>query len=144
MSERMLPAKTSRRLRPAAEKIDQILYSRDNFVPQYRETGDLQRLRGVIYALCMIVFIVSTLIAGAGLAVIDILSDKMPVYYAAPFMAGIVLLPMIAPSDYAAALLPAQVWAMLALLPVYIMRPPVVVKRRIGFTMFVFAPAVRG
>jgi hypothetical protein len=140
----MLPAKISRRLRHVAEKVDQILYSRDNFVPQYREIGDLQRLRGVIYALCMIVFIVSTLIAGAGLAVIGILSDKMPVYYAAPFMAGIVLLPMIAPSDYAAALLPAQVWAMLALLPVYIMRPPVVVKRRIGLRMFVFAQAVRG
>jgi O-antigen/teichoic acid export membrane protein len=204
-SERMLPAKISQRLRPVAEKIDHILYGRDNsavtlritlfsfmvrvlsaaiallsqvilarmmgtfeygifvvvwtamviagnitcfgfqvsiirFVPQYRELGDLERLRGVIYASRMIVFIVSTLLAVAGLAAIDILSDKMPVYYVAPFMLGVVLLPMIALGDYMIGLSRAQGWAMLSLLPVYIVRPLLILLFVMGAYWAGFAP----
>ena len=187
-TDRVLPVAISQRLRPFAEKIDTMLFGRDNaavaqritifaflirvvsaaiallsqvilarmmgmfeygifvlvwtamviagnitcfgfqvsiirFVPQYREQGDMDRLRGVIYASRMIVFMISTLLAVLGITLIGHFGDTMPSYYVVPFMLGVVLLPMIALGDFVAGLSRAQGWAMLSLLPVYIVRP---------------------
>jgi O-antigen/teichoic acid export membrane protein len=71
----------------------------------------------------MIVFIISTVLAVAGISLIQAFADHMPTYYIAPFLLGVVLLPMIALGDYVGGLSRSQGWAMLSLLPVYIVRP---------------------
>jgi O-antigen/teichoic acid export membrane protein len=204
-TDRILPAVISRRLRPVAEKIDNILFSRDNaavaqritvfaflvrvvsaaialisqvilarvmgmfeygifvlvwtamviagnitcfgfqvsvirFVPQYREQGDFERLRGVIYSSRMIVFMISTVLAVAGLALIRVFAEHIPVYYIAPFLLGTVLLPMIAMGDYLAGLSRSQGWAMLSLLPVYIVRPVLILVFVLGAIWAGYAP----
>ena len=204
-TNRILPASMGERLRPFAEKIDQMLFGKSNeavaqritifaflirvisaaialtsqvilarmmgtfeygifvlvwtamviagnitcfgfqvsiirFVPQYREKGDMDRLRGVIYASRMIVFMVSTVLTVAGIALVSEFADKLPVYYVVPFLFGIVLLPMIAMGDYVAGLSRAQGWAMLSLLPVYIVRPVLILLFVIGAIWAGYAP----
>jgi O-antigen/teichoic acid export membrane protein len=102
------------------------------FVPQYREQGDMDRLRGVIYASRMIVFMVSTVLTVAGISLVSTFADHMPVYYVAPFLFGVVLLPMIAMGDYVAGLSRSQGWALLSLLPVYIVRPVLILIFVVG------------
>jgi O-antigen/teichoic acid export membrane protein len=204
-TDRVLPVAISQRLRPVAEKIDTMLFGRDNaavaqritvfaflirvvsaaialfsqvilarmmgtfeygifvlvwtamviagnitcfgfqvsiirFVPEYREKGDMDRLRGVIYASRMIVFIISTVLAVAGISLVQAFAGQMPVYYIAPFMLGVILLPMIAMGDYVAGLSRSQGWAMLSLLPVYIVRPILILLFVIGFIWAGYAP----
>lgn len=110
------------------------------FVPQYRELGDLERLRGVIYASRMIVFIISTVLAVGGVALLQAYADQMPVYYIAPFLLGTILLPMIALGDYVSGLSRSQGWAMLSLLPVYIVRPVLILVFVIAAIWAGFAP----
>jgi O-antigen/teichoic acid export membrane protein len=93
------------------------------FVPQYRETGDLARLRGMISSSRWLVFAASTTLALIGVAVLELAQDRVEAYYLAPFLFGLVLLPMIALSDYITGLSRAQGWALLSLLPIYIIRP---------------------
>ena len=110
------------------------------FVPQYREQGDLDRLRGMIYASRMIVFIISTVLAVAGICLVQAVSDHIPAYYVAPFILGIVLLPMIAMGDYVAGLSRAQGWAMLSLLPIYIVRPVLILLFVVAAIFAGYAP----
>ncbi len=110
------------------------------FVPQYREQGDMDRLRGVVYASRMIVFIISTVLAVAGLSFVQAFADKMPVYYIAPFLLGMVLVPMIALGDYVAGLSRSQGWAMLSLLPVFIVRPVLILVLVVGAIWAGYAP----
>ena len=110
------------------------------FVPQYREQGDMDRLRGVIYASRMIVFIISTVLAVAGMTLVQAFAGTMPAYYIAPFVLGIVLLPMIAMGDYVAGLSRSQGWALLSLLPVYIVRPVLILLFVLGAIWAGYAP----
>jgi O-antigen/teichoic acid export membrane protein len=204
-TDRVLPVAVSQRLRPIAEKVDHMLFGRDNaavaqritvfaflirvvsaaialvsqvilarmmgtfeygifvlvwtamviagnitcfgfqvsvirFVPQYRELGDMERLRGVIYASRMIVFMISTVLAVAGSSLVEAYAGQMPVYYVAPFMLGVVLLPMIAMGDYVAGLSRSQGWAMLSLLPVYIVRPVLILVFVVAAILAGYAP----
>jgi O-antigen/teichoic acid export membrane protein len=93
------------------------------FVPQYREQGDLPRLRGFLHVSRLVVFAASTLLAMAGAGAVWLLQPMIEAYYLAPFLLGIVLLPMIALGDYVSGMSRAQGWAMLSLLPLYILRP---------------------
>jgi O-antigen/teichoic acid export membrane protein len=93
------------------------------FVPQYREQGDLPRLRGMISASRWFVFAASTALALLGWGIIELMQGRIEIYYVAPFLLGVVLLPMIAMGDYVTGLARAQGWAMLSLLPIYVVRP---------------------
>jgi O-antigen/teichoic acid export membrane protein len=110
------------------------------FVPQYRELGDMERLRGVIYASRMIVFSISTVLAVAGVVFIQVFANQMPVYYVVPFSLGVVLLPMIALGDYVSGLSRSQGWALLSLLPVYIVRPVLILLFVMSAIWAGFAP----
>lgn len=110
------------------------------FVPQYRESGDIERLRGVLFSSRLVVFVVSTTLALIGLLAIKLFSSSIEPYYLAPFLLGIVLLPMIALGDYVSGLSRAQGWAMLSLLPVYIFRPVLILLFAIGAIWAGYAP----
>lgn len=93
------------------------------YIPQYRVQGAMGELRGVMQASRVIVAGVSTLIAALGIAGIWLFSDHFENYYIIPFYLGMVCLPMLALSDTIEGTARANSWAVLALGPIYILRP---------------------
>ncbi|NJR13569.1 MAG: oligosaccharide flippase family protein [Phyllobacteriaceae bacterium] len=106
------------------------------FVPQYREQGDLPRLRGMVWTSRWFVFGASTFLAALGLGILELAQGRIETYYVAPFLLGIVLLPMIALGDYITGLARAQGWAMLSLLPIYVVRPILILLLVMGAIAF--------
>jgi O-antigen/teichoic acid export membrane protein len=102
------------------------------FLPQYREHGDLERLRGMISASRWLVFLASSMLALIGVGIVEVSQSRIEAYYVAPFLFGLVLLPMIALGDYITGLSRAQGWAMLSLLPIYIIRPLLILAFVLG------------
>jgi O-antigen/teichoic acid export membrane protein len=93
------------------------------FIPEYRERGALEELRGVMLASRLFVLIASTAIALISAALIFVLADRIEDYYVVPFLIGILCLPMIALSDVVQGISRANAWAVSALSPTYIVRP---------------------
>ena len=93
------------------------------FIPQYRETGRLAELRGILLTSRLFVLLASTTIAAAGAAGIWLYSPAIESYYVIPFYLGIVCLPMIALSDVLQGIARANAWAVSALAPTYLIRP---------------------
>jgi O-antigen/teichoic acid export membrane protein len=93
------------------------------FIPEYREKGMMDELRGVLLASRVLVLVASTLVTIIGAASIWLLSPIIESYYVLPFLLGIICLPMIALSDVLQGLARANSLALLALSPTYIIRP---------------------
>lgn len=93
------------------------------FIPEYREKGMLDELRGILLASRLFVLVASTAIAAAGAAGIWYLSGAIESYYVVPFILGVICLPMIALSDLLQGISRANAWALSALSPTYIIRP---------------------
>lgn len=93
------------------------------YIPEYREKGALDELRGIMVASRLFVLIASTLIAAIGAIAIWLLSGSIEPYYILPFAIGLICLPMIALSDVVQGISRANAWALSALMPTYIIRP---------------------
>ncbi len=93
------------------------------FIPQYRESGQLALLRGVLFGSRIGVLVGSTLLAGLGAAGIWLLSPSIESYYLVPFWLGLICLPMIALSDMLQGIARANAWAVSALASAYLVRP---------------------
>ncbi len=93
------------------------------FIPEYREQGRFAELRALLLGSRLFVFAASTAIALVGAGLLWMLTGRFEDYYLVPFYLGIVCLPMIAVSDLAQGIARAHSWPLLALLPVYILRP---------------------
>lgn len=93
------------------------------YIPEYRERGRLGELRGVMAASRAFVLATSTLFAAAGLGGLWLFSHAVESYYVVPFYLGIICLPMIALSDTLEGTARANSWAVLALAPIYLLRP---------------------
>jgi O-antigen/teichoic acid export membrane protein len=93
------------------------------FIPEYREKGMFDELRGILLTSRLFVLVASTLIAGIGAAGVWYFADEIESYYVIPFMTGIICLPMIALSDVLQGISRANAWALAALSPTYIIRP---------------------
>jgi O-antigen/teichoic acid export membrane protein len=96
------------------------------FIPEYQEKGMLAEQRGLLFASRIFVLAASTAITAIGAAGIWLLRDHMENYYVAPFLVGMVCMPMIAMSDLLQGMSRANSWALLALAPTYIVRPMLV------------------
>ncbi|MGQ2904348.1 MAG: lipopolysaccharide biosynthesis protein [Neoaquamicrobium sediminum] len=105
------------------------------YIPEYRERGRLGELRGVMAASRAFVLATSTLFAAAGLIGLWLFSDAVESYYVVPFYLGIVCLPMIALSDTLEGTARANSWAILALAPIYLLRP-VLILALMGAAIF--------
>jgi O-antigen/teichoic acid export membrane protein len=97
------------------------------FIPEYRETGRLAHLRGILRTSRLFVLGASTAIAAVGIGGVTLLSDFIGEYYVIPFYLGLVCLPMIAMSEVAEGTARAHNWGNLALLPIYILRPLLII-----------------
>jgi O-antigen/teichoic acid export membrane protein len=93
------------------------------FIPEYREKGMMDELRGILVASRLFVLAASTAIAALGALAVVLLSPWIESYYVVPFVLGFVCLPMIALSDLLQGLSRANSWAVFALSPTYLVRP---------------------
>ncbi|MEO4000589.1 lipopolysaccharide biosynthesis protein [Mesorhizobium sp. CAU 1732] len=110
------------------------------YIPEYRERGRLAELRGVMTASRRIVLAVSSAVALAGLAGLWFFGDTIESYYVIPFYLGIVCLPMIALSDTLEGTARANSWAVLALAPIYLLRP-ILILALMGIALYAgYAP----
>ncbi|MDP3896313.1 MAG: lipopolysaccharide biosynthesis protein [Mesorhizobium sp.] len=93
------------------------------FIPEYREKGAFDELRGIMLASRLFVLIASSVFALIGAAIVWLLAPELENYYVIPFLIGIVCLPMIALSDVVQGISRANAWAISALSPTYLVRP---------------------
>ncbi len=93
------------------------------FIPEYRERGMFEELRGVLLGSRLVVLGASTLVAAVGIVAVRLFSPSIEDYYVVPFLLGIICLPMLALSDMLQGIARANTWAFLALAPIYITRP---------------------
>ena len=110
------------------------------YIPEYRARGALAELRGVMTASKASVLATSTLFAAAGFAGIWLFADAIEGYYLVPFYLGIICLPMIALSDTLEGTARANSWAMLALGPIYLLRPVLILALMGGAILAGYAP----
>ncbi len=93
------------------------------YIPEYREKGMLDELRGILVASRLFVLVVSSAIALAAMVVVWQASGSIEPYYVVPFVLGLFCLPMIALSDLLQGFSRAHSWALSALVPIYVTRP---------------------
>lgn len=102
------------------------------FIPEYRETGRLAELRGILLTSRLFAFAASTLVAGLGLAGVWTFSGFIESYYVLPFYLGLICLPMIALSEVLEGISRANSWVFSALAPAYIVRPVLILAATSG------------
>ncbi len=93
------------------------------FLPQYREKGDLDHLRGLVHSGRLFVLATSTIVAALTIVLVLTASDWMQTYYVVPFLVGALALPMIALGDTLDGTARANGWPVRAIAPTYIVRP---------------------
>lgn len=110
------------------------------FIPEYRQAGRLAALRGIFFSSHLFVLVASSVIAVLGIGGVSLLSDHMESYYVIPFYLGLICLPMIAMSELAEGTARAHNWGNLALMPIYILRPLLILVFMGGAILAGFEP----
>lgn len=113
------------------------------FIPEYRERGELDELRGVMLASRLFVLVASTVIAAISAGIILLFADRIESYYVVPFLIGIFCLPMIALSDVVQGISRANAWAVSALSPTYIVRPVLIISFMAAALALGYEPSAR-
>ncbi|EBV3600069.1 lipopolysaccharide biosynthesis protein, partial [Salmonella enterica subsp. enterica serovar Virchow] len=93
------------------------------YLPEYRETGQMEELRGILLTSRIFVIISSSVIAALGALGIWLFSGYFEGYYAVAFYLALTCLPMIALGDTLQGIARANSWAVAALSPTYLIRP---------------------
>lgn len=93
------------------------------FVPEYREKGMLPELRGILWGSRVFTLLASTALAALGIPGLWLARGLVEPYYLAPFILGLVAMPMIALSDTLQGISRARSWGIAALAPTYLIRP---------------------
>lgn len=97
--------------------------SSTRFVPEYSETGDLDRLRGFLLASRTIAFLGASLVTGAAIAMVFLLHSVIDSQYTWPMVVVLLALPMFAFGGVLDGIARSYDWPSLAMLPTYIWRP---------------------
>lgn len=106
------------------------------YIPQYRQTKDLAKLRGVMTTSRAFVLVISSLLTLIGLAGLWEFAGELDPHYIIPFYLGVICLPMIALSNALEGTARANSWAMLSLGPIYLLRPVLIL---LFMTMAIYA-----
>ncbi|WP_156386768.1 lipopolysaccharide biosynthesis protein [Aureimonas sp. Leaf454] len=93
------------------------------FAPEYRATGRLELLRGLLLASRLFAVAVASFVAGLGLLALRLAPDAVPDYYVLPLVIGAFCLPVMALGEVLDGTSRAHAFAKLALLPTFIVRP---------------------
>jgi O-antigen/teichoic acid export membrane protein len=102
------------------------------FVPEYRETGRFELLRGLIQRARVIAVSASTAIALAGLASLALFGHMLTDYYLLPFFLILICLPMYTLVDVQDGIARGFGWMNVALVPPYILRPLLLLLAMLG------------
>ncbi len=97
--------------------------SAQRFIPEYGGRGDLDRLRGFLFASRLLPIFVGVVIAALGAAAVYALGDRVPAYYLAPLALAWLCLPAHGVSDVNGGLARSFNWINLAMAPAYLLRP---------------------
>lgn len=111
------------------------------YIPEYREKGLMDELRGLLLTSRLFVLAVSTAIALVAMLAVWLMSGHIEPYYVVPFVLGLFCLPMIALSDLLQGFSRAHSWALSALVPIYITRPILILVFMGGALIAGFAPS---
>lgn len=93
------------------------------YVPEYLESNQLNRLRGILFTSKIFAISMTTFLALAAAAGIYHFREALEAYYVTPFLLGFVCLPMIALGDTLDGTARSRSWVLVALTPTYIVRP---------------------
>ncbi len=93
------------------------------FLPMYRRQEDFDRLRGLLLASRLFVFISASIVAAAGIGLVLLLGERIESYYVVPFILAFTCLPMLSLGDVLDGTARANSWPVRALTPTYILRP---------------------
>jgi O-antigen/teichoic acid export membrane protein len=102
------------------------------FVPEYRETGRFELLRGLIHRARFIAVSASTAIALAGAAGLALFGHMLTDYYVLPFFLILTCLPMYTLVDVQDGIARGYGWLDVALVPPYILRPLLLLLAMLG------------
>jgi len=106
------------------------------FVPEYRERGENDLLRGVIFGSGVQGLATSTVFALVGFAGLYAFGDHISSIYLVPLYLGAVTLPMLALGEIQEGVARSFNWANLALWPTYIVRPLLIIVFMGGALLF--------
>ena len=113
------------------------------FIPEYRARGQRGELRGLVRVSQLFVLVSSCLVAAAGLAGVWLFSDAIESYYVLPFYLGMTCLPLMALSSLMEGMARANGWIAVALAPVYILRPVLILATMAGAILLGYPPSAR-
>ncbi|MEL6922068.1 MAG: lipopolysaccharide biosynthesis protein [Pseudomonadota bacterium] len=93
------------------------------FVPQYREAGNLEHMRGMLLSSRFVVLAASSFFAALTALIVWVGQDWLQEFYVLPFIIGALAIPMISLGDTLDGTARAHGWTIRALTPSYIARP---------------------
>lgn len=97
--------------------------SASRFLPQYRQKGDLERLRGFLRASRQLAFFLGAAAAGIGIALIFLFRPVIEPHYVQPLAVVLLALPFFSFGLVQDGIARSYDWPSLAMLPTYIWRP---------------------
>lgn len=96
------------------------------FVPEYRISGDMASLRGIVFGSRVYSVLAATGIAAIAMMVLWLAGDAVSSVYVVPLFVGVVCLPMLALSDVQEGVARSFNWMSLALSPKFLLRPALI------------------
>ncbi|TCA20629.1 lipopolysaccharide biosynthesis protein [Rhizobium leguminosarum bv. viciae] len=97
------------------------------FLPQYRAAGAFEEIRGLTGTARIFALLSGTTVLAAGMLGLHFFGDMIQVYYLVPIFIGLIAMPMIALGDILEGTSRANHWPVMALSPVYIVRPILII-----------------
>lgn len=105
-------------------------------LPEYRETGELELLRGLLRDGRLLVFAAATMVAGLGLLALMLFGSFLAKPYVWPAYLALVCIPMITLSDAHDGIGRGGGWMMESLLPPYVLRPLFILAAMVALHVF--------
>lgn len=97
------------------------------FLPHYRATGAFEEIRGLTGTARLFGLLSGTVVLAVGMIALHLFGDRIQTYYVVPILLGLMALPMIALGDILEGTSRANHWPVMALSPVYIIRPLMII-----------------
>ncbi len=97
------------------------------FLPQYRAAGAFAEIRGLTGIARIFAMVSGTTVLIAGMLGLHFFGDRIESYYLVPIFLGLMAMPMIALGDILEGTSRANHWPVMALSPVYIVRPILII-----------------
>jgi O-antigen/teichoic acid export membrane protein len=98
------------------------------FLPQYKASGAFEEIRGLTGTARLFGLLSGTLVLAVGMIALHLFGDRIQSYYVVPIFLGLLAMPMIALGDILEGTSRANHWPVMALSPVYIIRPILIIS----------------